>query len=64
MKKKTECSVINVTKSYSFHGEPYDRRLNNGSFSTSNNKNENKPSTSVGYVRPVQVQQLSNYTTA
>ncbi|CAD8151754.1 unnamed protein product [Paramecium pentaurelia] len=63
IKKKTENIITNVTKSYSFHGEPYDRRMNNASFSTQN-KNENKPSTSVSYVRPVQVQQLSNYTTA
>ncbi|CAD8140835.1 unnamed protein product [Paramecium octaurelia] len=63
IKKKTENIITNVTKSYSFHGEPYDRRVTNASFSTQN-KNENKPSTSVSYVRPVQVQQLSNYTTA
>ncbi|CAD8058732.1 unnamed protein product [Paramecium sonneborni] len=63
MKKKTENNIINVTKSYSFHGETYERRLANGSFSTQN-KNENKPSTSVSYVRPVQIQSLSNYNTA
>ncbi|CAK67545.1 unnamed protein product (macronuclear) [Paramecium tetraurelia] len=63
IKKKTENLITNVTKSYSFHGEPYDRRVNNASFSTQN-KNENKPSTSVSYVRPVQINQLSNYTTA
>lgn len=34
IKKKTENIITNVTKSYSFHGEPYDRRMNNASFST------------------------------
>lgn len=32
IKKKTENSITNVTKSYSFYGEPYDKRSNNSSF--------------------------------
>ncbi|CAD8048808.1 unnamed protein product [Paramecium primaurelia] len=61
IKKRTENIITNVTKSYSFHGEPYEKRVPNSSFST---QNKNKPSTSVSYVRPVQIQQLSNYNTA
>lgn len=32
VKKKTENSITNVTKSYSFHGEPYDNKIINSSF--------------------------------
>ncbi|CAD8057797.1 unnamed protein product [Paramecium sonneborni] len=59
VKKKTENSIINVTKSYSFHGEPYDKKVNNSSFI-----NQNKSNTFNSYARPTQVQQSSNYTTA
>lgn len=34
MKKKTDNIFTNVTKSYSFHGEPYERKIANASFST------------------------------
>ncbi|CAD8137977.1 unnamed protein product [Paramecium octaurelia] len=63
LKKKTESSITNVTKSYSFYGEPYDKRSNNSSFITQN-KSENKQNTSACYARPIQVQQSSNYATA
>ncbi|CAK56204.1 unnamed protein product (macronuclear) [Paramecium tetraurelia] len=63
IKKKTESSITNVTKSYSSYGEPYDKRSNNSSFITQN-KSENKQNTSGCYARPIQVQQSSNYATA
>ncbi|CAD8150104.1 unnamed protein product [Paramecium pentaurelia] len=62
IKKKTESSITNVTKSYSFYGEPYDKKGNNSSF-INQNKSENKSNSSVNYTKPVQVQQSSNYAT-
>lgn len=34
IKKRTENIITNVQKSYSFHGEPYEKRVPNTSFST------------------------------
>ncbi|CAD8055195.1 unnamed protein product [Paramecium sonneborni] len=63
VKKKTENSITNVTKSYSFHGEPYDNKIINSSF-INQNKIENKSNTFNNQAKPTQVQQSSNYTTA